>query len=97
MSVKFPATPAKGKTEWKVKAAGLAAFVASLAGSIFLSTSAEHWVSGLPEWARVALYPLVTAGAAVLAGRAASTSPDYLSPSTIEAAKLWLSRHMPGQ
>lgn len=91
---KFP-IPVKGKTEWKVKAAALGTYLATLAGSIFLSTTATDYVHALPDWLENVIYPALIAGVSLLSGRAARTKPDYLSPSTIEAVEAWLRRRMP--
>lgn len=98
--VKFPASitlpvPVKGPTEWKVKAAALGTYAAALAGSIFLSTTATDYVQALPDWAENIVYPALVAGVSLLAGRAASTKPDYLSPSTISAVETWLRARAP--
>jgi hypothetical protein len=91
---KFP-VPVKGKTELKVRAAALGTFLAALAGSIFLSTTATDYVHALPDWLENIIYPTLLAGVSLLSGRAKSTKPDYLSPSTIEAVESWLRRRMP--
>lgn len=91
---KFP-VPIKGKTEWKVKASALGAYLAALAGSIFLSTTATDYVHALPDWAENIVYPALVAGVGLLAGRVAKTKPDYLSPSTISAVETWLRTRMP--
>lgn len=87
--------PIKGKTEWKVKAAALGTWLAVLAGSIVLSTTATDYVSALPDWLENIIYPSVVAGISLLSGRAARTKPDYLSPSTVEAVQVWLRSHAP--
>lgn len=91
---KFP-VPVKGKTEWKVKAAALGTWAATLAGSIFLSTTATDYVHALPDWLENIIYPSLVAGVSWLSGRAARTKPDYLSPSTVQAVETWLRRHAP--
>lgn len=91
---KFP-VPVKGKTEWKVKAAALGTWLAALAGSIALSTTATDYVEALPDWIENIIYPALVAGVSLLSGRAARTKPDYLSPSTIEAVETWLRQRMP--
>lgn len=91
---KFP-VPTSGKTELKVRAATLGTFLAALAGSIFLSTTATDYVHALPDWLENIIYPALLAGVSFLSGRAKSTKPDYLSPSTIEAVETWLRRRMP--
>lgn len=86
---KFP-VPAKGVTEWKVRIAGLATFLASLAGTIFLSTTATDFVKELPDWAEVIIYPSLLSVVTWLSGRAARSKPDYLSPSTVAAVERWM-------
>jgi hypothetical protein len=91
---KFP-VPVKGKTELKVRAAALATFLVTLAGSIFLSTTATDYVHALPDWLENIIYPALVAGISLLSGRATRTRPDYLSPSTVEAVESWLRSRMP--
>lgn len=91
----LPVTPARGKTEWKVKASALATYLVALAGSIVLSTTVTDYVHALPDWAENIAYPAVVAAASLLAGRAAQTRPDYLSPSTIDAVKTWIEERTP--
>lgn len=85
----------KGKTEWKVKASALGTFLAALAGSIFLSTTATDYVHALPDWLENIIYPSLVAGVSLLSGRVARTKPDYLSPSTVTAVETWLRARMP--
>lgn len=87
--------PAKGRTEWKVRVASLATWGAALAGSVVLSTTATDYVHALPDWLENLVYPSLLAGITWLSGRAASTRPDYLSPSTVEAVQEWLRRRAP--
>lgn len=94
MKIAVP-TPAKGKTEWKVKASALAAYLAALAGSVVLSATATDYVHALPDWLENIVYPAVVAAVSLLAGRAARTKPGYLSPSTIDAVKAWLEARLP--
>jgi hypothetical protein len=93
--VNLPPAPVSGKTEWKVKAAALGTYLSALAGSIVLSTTATDYVSALPDWAENVIYPAIVAGVSLLAGRAAKTKPDYLSPSTIAAVEKWIRTQSP--
>jgi hypothetical protein len=77
--------------------ATLGTYLAALAGSIFLSTTATDYVHALPDWAENIVYPALVAGVTFVSGRAARTKPDYLSPSTVEAVETWLRRRMPNR
>ena len=79
---------------WLTEAA-LDTYLAALAGSIALSTTVTDYVHALPDWAETIIYPAVLAGVSLLSGRAASSKPGYLSPSTIEAVETWLRRELP--
>lgn len=92
--VDFPALP-KSKTEWKVRVATLGTWLAAVAGSVVLSTTATDYVQALPDWAENIIYPSLVAGVTWLSGRAASTRPDYLSPSTVTAVEAWLRGRAP--
>jgi len=83
----LPVIPITNKTEWKVKAATLATYLAALAGSIFLSTTGTDYVHALPDWAENIVYPSLLAAVTYLSGRAAKTRPDYISASTAEAVE----------
>ena len=83
------------KTEIKVRVAAWATFVATLAGTTVLQTRAGDWVSDLPAWLQAPAAALVLAGITWLSGRQAKSKPDYLSPSTIEAAKARIAQHTP--
>lgn len=85
----FPA-PAKDRTEWKVRIAGLATFLSSTAGVIILSTTATDLVDKLPDWLEVVIYPVILTSITLLSGRAAKTRPEYLSPSTVAAVERWM-------
>jgi hypothetical protein len=90
----FP-VPTTGATEWKVRVATGVTFLAALAGSILLSTTATDYVELLPDWAENIIYPSLIALTTFLSGRAASSRPDYLSPSTVEAVEAWLRQNAP--
>lgn len=92
-NVQLPA-PAS-RTEWKVRAAALATYVVSLAGVVLLDTTVTDYVHALPDWLESVIYPMIPALGALLAGRAAKTRPDYLSPSTVTAVQDWLKEHAP--
>lgn len=87
--------PVRGKTEWKVKAAALATYLISLAGVTLLDTTVTDYVHALPDWLESVVYPVIPALGALLAGRAARTKPDYLSPSTVEAVQEYVRKHAP--
>lgn len=83
-----------GKTEWKVRASVLVTWLVTLAASIFLSSTATDYVHALPDWLENIVYPALVAASTLLAGRAASSKPDYLAPSTVAAVEAWLKRRM---
>lgn len=86
-----PAPSGGRKTEWKVRVASLAAFLASLVGGALLESDAvSSWVSSLPVWLAPLAGSFVLTAVTWLAGRAAATKPDYLSPSTISAVQAWV-------
>jgi hypothetical protein len=87
--------PSASRTEWKVRAAALATYLVSLAGVTLLDTTVTDYVHSLPDWLESVVYPMVPALGALLAGRAARTKPDYLSPSTVTAVQEWLRDHAP--
>jgi hypothetical protein len=93
--VHTPIMSATRKTEIKVRVAAVATFVATLVGTTLLQTSATDWVKDLPAWLQVPAASLILAGITWLSGRQAKSKPDYLSPSTIEAAKAWIAQHAP--
>jgi hypothetical protein len=86
---------AKSRTEIKVRAASLAVFAVTTVGGILLETSVTDWAKDLPPWLQVPAASLILAGVTWLAGRRAKSRPDYLSPSTIEAAEVWTRQHAP--
>jgi len=90
-----PNIPITKKTEWKVRVATAATFLAALAGSIFLSTTATDYVHALPDWAENLAYPAVLAGITWLSGRAAKTKPEYISASTADAVEKAIRKRMP--
>lgn len=83
------------KTEIKVRVASLATFVATLVGTTLLQTSATDFLKGWPDWVQAPGAALILAGITWLSGRAAKSKPDYLSTSTIEAAKAWIAARAP--
>lgn len=76
------------KTEWKVKVASTASFVASLAGVLLIEGWAPKVIAELPTGAQA----LATAGVVTLvtwlSGRAARSKPDAISESTLEAVRV---------
>jgi hypothetical protein len=94
-SISLPTIPVTSKTEWKVRAATLATYLAALAGSIFLSTTATDYVHALPDWAENIVYPALLAGVTYLTGRAAKTKPNYISASTAEAVEKAIAARLP--
>lgn len=78
-----------------MRVATLATFVATLVGTSLLQTSATDFLKDLPPWLQAPGAALVLAGITWLSGRQAKSKPDYLSPSTIEAAKAWIAQHAP--
>lgn len=90
-----PNIPITKKTEWKVRVATLGTYLAALAGSIFLSTTATDYVHALPDWAENLVYPAVLAGITWLSGRAAKSKPGYISASTAEAVEVAIRKRMP--
>lgn len=88
--------PTSSKTEWKVKAASLAVFVATTAGIAFLQEAAPDFVKDLPVWLQAPAGALILAAVAWLTGRQASSKPGALSPSTLAAAKSYLRRDARG-
>jgi hypothetical protein len=85
------------KTELKVRAASLAAFMASLVGITVLQASGAEWIRDLPLWLQAPAGALLLAGITWLSGRQTKSKPDYLSPSTIAAAEQWLKNRLPKQ
>ena len=94
----FPVLPEKeSKTEWKVKAAAAATYLAGLAASVFLATTATDYVKALPDALEAIVYPALLAAITLVSGRMARTKPDQLSPSTVEAVTKWLRNRMPAR
>lgn len=83
--------PGKG-TEWKVRVASSASFVATLAIGAILESRGPEFIETLPEPTRVFAGALLVAAASWLAGRAAKTRPESLSQSTIDAVRAQLQR-----
>lgn len=83
------------KTELKVKVASLATYAAGLAASAFLATTATDFVHALPDQVEVIVYPAFLAAVTWVAGYVKRSMPDSLSPSTREAARVWLEARMP--
>lgn len=75
-------------TEFKVKAAATASFVASLAGVLLLEEWAPKVIAELPT----SVQAMATAGVVTLvtwlSGRAARSRPDAISESTLEAVRV---------
>lgn len=84
-----------GKTELKVRAASLAVFVLSLAGITLAQTTGADVVAHLPVWLQAPAGALLLAGVSWLAGRQTRNTPEYLAPSTIEAARVAIERRAP--
>lgn len=84
-----------GKTEVKVKAATIGAYLASTAGLIFLSNTATDFVKALPDWAETIVYPMIPAAITYLAGYQAKSKAGALAQSTIDAARAWIAQRMP--
>jgi hypothetical protein len=76
-----------GKTEWKVRVASLATFVGSLAAVSLIETRGVEFVNTLPEGARLIALPLLVSAGAWFAGRAATSRPEYIGQSTIDAVR----------
>lgn len=93
--IELPAPPNGGKTEWKVKVATIATYLAGVAASVFLSTTVTDYVQALPDVAENIVYPALLAAITLLAGRQAKTRPDALSDSTVAAVETWLRKHAP--
>jgi hypothetical protein len=91
----LPATPAKGKTELKVRAAAWTTFVLSLTATTFLGTTATDYVHALPDWLEVPAYSFLLSAGTWVAGYVRKSSPADLSPSTIDAVRVWLEKRMP--
>lgn len=81
------------RTEWKVRVASGATFLATLAATVFLQTNAGDVITDLPAWVQVPAASIVLSAVTWLSGRAAKSRPDYLSASTVNAVEAWLSRH----
>ena len=97
MTDQLPNIPITKKTEWKVRVATLATYLAALAGSIFLSSTGTDYVHALPDWAENLVYPALLAGVTWLSGRAAKTKPGYISASTAEAVEAAIKQRIPRQ
>lgn len=82
-------------TEIKVKAASYATFAFLLVAQTFLATTATDYVSALPDWLEVPAYSLLGTAVTYVAGYAARSKLNNLSPSTIDAAKRYLEQRMP--
>lgn len=91
----LPKAPTKGKTELKVKAATYTTFVLSLAATAFLGTTATDYVHALPDWLEVPAYSILLSAGTWVAGYVRRSAPDDLSPSTIDAVRVWLEKRMP--
>lgn len=76
------------KTEWKVKIAATASFLASLAGVMVLETWAPSAIAGLPSGVQAVATAGVVTLATWLSGRAARSRPDAISESTLEAVRV---------
>lgn len=84
-----------GKTEWKVKAASLGTFVASIIGLTILQSTVTDLAAGLPDWAETIALSLIMSGVTWASGYAARTKPANLSQSTIDAFQEWLKGKLP--
>lgn len=89
--------PSSGATEFKVKAAAFATFVASTIGITILQSTVTDMVPALPDWLESPAYGLVLAVVTWLAGYAARTKPSALSQSTVDAFQEWLKKRLPHQ
>lgn len=96
-SINLPQAPAKGKTEFKVKAMSYAAFALSTVALTWLGTTATDYVHGLADWLEVPAYSLLGTLALWLTGYQTKNKPEALSPSTVAAVKTWLSSRMTGR
>ena len=94
-AVNLPQAPVTGKTELKVKAAAYATFALALAATAFLGTTATDYVHALPDWLEVPAYSLLLSAGTWVAGYSKKNQPNDLSPSTIDAARVWLEKRMP--
>jgi hypothetical protein len=84
-----------GKTEVKVKAATIGAYLASTAGLVFLANTATDFVESLPDWLETIVYPVIPAAITFLAGYQAKSKAGSLARSTIDAARAWVNSRMP--
>jgi hypothetical protein len=90
-----PTMPPASKVELKVKVAGYASFLVSLAVFVFLSTTATDYVKALPDALEsIGLAALVSASTFV-ASYMKKSRPANLAQSTIDAAAVWLAKRMP--
>jgi hypothetical protein len=74
-------------TEWKVRIASLASFVASLAVVTVLEVKAPEFIETLPAGVQALAGAALVALSSWYAGRRAKSKPGYLSQSTIDAVK----------
>lgn len=79
-------------TEWKVRAASLASFIATLAAGTVLEMRGPEFIETLPDVTKVFAAALLVSVTSWLSGRAAKSRPDYISQSTIDAVRAHLSR-----
>lgn len=75
------------KTEWKVRIASLASFVASLAVVTLLEVKAPQFIETLPEGVQALAGAALVAVTTWYSGRYARSRPEYISQSTIDAVR----------
>lgn len=80
--------PSNRKTEWKVRIASLAGFVATLAVGVLLETvNSPEFIDKLPDSLQVVAGAVLVAASTWIAGRIARTRPEYISQSTVDAVR----------
>ncbi len=90
----LPSPPVKGKMELKVRAATVGTYLAALVACVALSVFSTDWIHALPDWLETIVYPLAIALVTALSGYLTTNRPEYLSPSTVEAVRVWLGARM---
>lgn len=76
--------------EAKVKAAALGSFVATLALTSWLGTTATDYAASLPDWLEAPALALIASAITFLAGYGKKSNPDAVAPSTRDAVEAWL-------